>query len=49
MKRLDQRILLAATVLFAALTVFNRDLPIAILAVACLAAWLLVTHRLTPR
>ena len=49
MQRLDQRILLAATLFFGALTVVNRDLLSGILAVACLAAWLLVTYRLTPR
>lgn len=45
MQRLDQRILLAATVLFAALAVFNSNLPATILAVACLAAWTVITYR----
>jgi len=49
MQRLDQRILLAATVFFAALATFNRDLVTAILAVACLAAWTVITVWQKPR
>lgn len=45
MKRLEQRILLAAIVLLAPIAVANSNVPAAILAVACLAAWTVITYR----
>jgi hypothetical protein len=45
MKRLEQRILLAAIVLLAPIGVVNSNAPAAILAVACLASWTVLTYR----
>ena len=45
MKRLEQRILLAAIVLLASIAVVNGNVPAAILAVACLAAWTVLLYR----